>query len=110
MGLSDALESRLRAAERTRDELRKTDVPAQRRAMPTPEAIALACRRMVMNLRECLDGDIARARTALQSMLGEIRLVAEGEEVYAEVETRADRLLLKAVGAGVSNSGCGDRI
>jgi hypothetical protein len=45
------------------------------------------------------------ARLALQKLLGEVRVAAEGSEVYVEVETRADRLMLDAVGAGVSNSG-----
>jgi hypothetical protein len=57
-----------------------------------------------------LKGDVVRARLALQKLLGEVRVSAEGGEVYPEVETRADRVLLEAMGAGVSNFGCRGQI
>jgi hypothetical protein len=65
---------------------------------------------LVMRLETALSADTARARDALRQVLGDVRLVAEGDAVFAEMETRADRLLLVAMGAGVSNSGCGGRI
>jgi hypothetical protein len=46
-------------------------------------------------------GSRRRARAALQNFLGDVRVIAEGDEQHAEVETRADRLLLDAVGEGV---------
>ena len=100
MGISEAVEARLKTVERERDALCTAcafDAPPN---LPSPEMIAAAYRRIVMNLKECLEGDMARARAALQKLLGEIRIVAEGDEVYAEVETRAHRLLLEAVGTG----------
>lgn len=109
-GMSEALEARLRTAERERDALRAAPSAKFGNARPSLDAIAATYRRVVMDLQACLEGDVARARTALQKVLGDIRMVAEGNEVWAEIETRADRLLLEAVGAGVSNRGCGGRI
>jgi hypothetical protein len=68
---------------------------------------ARAYRALLLRLESALTADTARAREALRQVLGDARLVAEGDMVYAEMETRADRLLLDAMGAGVSNSGCG---
>jgi hypothetical protein len=109
-GMSEALESRLRAAERERDAFRAARNVDASSSRPSPETVATAYRRIIMDLKTCLEGDAARARAALQKLLGEIRVVAQGDEVWAEVETRADRLLLEAMGAGVSNRGCGGRI
>jgi len=54
---------------------------------------------VVKDIQEALKGRAARA--ALQRCFGEVRIVAEGNQVHAEVETRADRSLFDAVGAGV---------
>ena len=108
MGHSESLEVRLRAAERDRDEMRVARTAATETERPSPEAVSNAYRRFVMDLKDCLTGDVAAARGALQKLLGEIRVVGGDDgEVYAEVETRTDRVLLEAVGAGVSKWGCG---
>jgi hypothetical protein len=109
IGYSESLEVRLRAAERERNDLRVA-AQAKPATWPSPDAVSNAYRRFVMDLKSCLEGDVTRARAALQQFLGEVRVIAEGDEVSAEVETRADRVLLDAVGAGVSNWGCGGRI
>ena len=54
---------------------------------------------VVKDIQEALKGRAARA--ALQRCFGEVRIVAEGNQVHAEAETRADRSLFDAVGAGV---------
>ena len=54
---------------------------------------------VVKDIQEALKGRAARA--ALQRCFGEVRIVAEGNQVHAEVETRADRSMFDAVGAGV---------
>ena len=94
MGHSDALEARLRAAELQRKEVQPAKVTPPCKP-PSKEPITAAYRRLMINLQECLQSDISRARQALQKFLGEVRIVAEGDAVYAEIETRADRLLLR---------------
>jgi hypothetical protein len=76
---------------------------------PTPSEIRKQDIRRIATARDAgagtsaaipsLNGDVVRARVALQKLLGEVRVVAEVGGVYAKVETRADRLLLDAVGA-----------
>jgi len=63
-----------------------------------------AYRALLMRLETALAADTARAREALRQVLGDARLVAEDDTVNAEIETRADRLLLDAMGAGVVKS------
>jgi hypothetical protein len=46
----------------------------------------------LVRLESALAADTARAREALRQVLGDARLVAEGDAIYAEMETRADRL------------------
>jgi hypothetical protein len=41
--------------------------------------------------------------------MGEIWVVLDGDEIWAETEIRADRVLLAAMGADISNCGYGDR-
>jgi hypothetical protein len=48
-------------------------------------------------------------RTIRGGLIAHFRLVEDDGGLFAEYDARADRLLL-AVGAGVSRSGCGDRI
>ena len=53
-------------------------------------------RAVALDLCSALECDKARARTILRELLGEVRLKPEGEAVYAEVESAADRLLVAA--------------
>jgi site-specific DNA recombinase len=82
MGLSTALRARLEVAERERAELA---------AQPTPLATGDASWRarykaQVMRLRAALESDTATAREALRDVFGEVRLVAEGGAVFAEIQ------------------------
>ena len=90
-GLSSALRARLQAAEAERDALGAA--AAQPPPQPLP-AVQAAYRRLVADLQGALERDVTRAREMLQDALGPIRLVREGEEVWAEVETRPARLLM----------------
>lgn len=53
-------------------------------------------RAVALDLASALARDKAQARTILRELLGEVRLKPEGEAVYAEVESAADRLLVAA--------------
>ena len=56
-------------------------------------------RRLVADLPQSLQKGSGRARNALQTLLGDIRLVQEGEAVYAEVETSPERRLMASGGS-----------
>jgi hypothetical protein len=87
MGISPGLQARLHATERERAEL------AQRMELPS-NAIAdvgAAYRRLVADLSSSLRKDSPRARTALATIFdGEIRLVPEGEAIFAEFAVSAN--------------------
>ena len=65
-------------------------------------------KRVVTDLRGSLSREPGRSREILRELLGEIRLQPEGEEIYAEFETRPERIFLSERVA--SNYGCGGRI
>lgn len=90
-GLSGALRTRLQAAEAERDALGAMPVAPAPQALP---AVQAAYRRLVADLQGALERDVPRARDMLQTALGPVRLVKEGAEVWAEVETRPARLLM----------------
>jgi hypothetical protein len=58
-------------------------------------------KRLVMDLQGALARDPMRAREMLQQILGDIRLVETGEELYAEFETPLERVVLAAGGASL---------
>jgi site-specific DNA recombinase len=99
MGLSPALRGRLERAER---ELEALDQPTAR-PVPADDAIAIRerLRRMALDLGGTLERDMDRARDVLRDLLGGARLVREDDAVYAEVETRLDRVLVAAGGASL---------
>ena len=53
------------------------------------------------DMRSALERDTPRARALLQDLLGEIRLVPEGEEIYCEWDAHPDRLLVAAGGSSL---------
>jgi len=99
MGLSPAPRGRLERAER---EMEALDQPKARPA-PADDAIAIRerLRRVTLDLGGTLERDVDRARDVLRDLLGGARLVREDDAVYAEVETRPDRLLVAAGGASL---------
>jgi len=66
-------------------------------------------RRLVADLQNALARESAKSRTRPGDLIGHVRLVEDDGGLFAEYDARPDRLLL-AVRAGVSISGCGDRI
>jgi site-specific DNA recombinase len=93
VGISPALQARLVAAERERAEIdQKT---ATNIGPPKARADVLArYKRFVVDLQGALARDTMRARAMLQQIFGEIRLVEDGAELYAEYETPLERAVL----------------
>jgi hypothetical protein len=113
MGLSAALAEKLRKAEAERDALKRARTRVS--VAPQPSAIRAHVRTLVTGLDLALRADVARARDALRALLGDIQLIEENGEVYAECDNAAERLLLAVGGvsmggvAGVRN-GIGDAL
>lgn len=97
-GLSEALRARLEAAEAAKRQLVAETRPKP--ATPALDNVAARYRRLLADLPGTLKRRPEAAREALRSILGGIRLVPEGEEVWAEVTAHADQLLLAAYGCG----------
>lgn len=98
LGSSDAVLARLRAAE---DEKRKlvtiaTTVPARADSV---ENIVSRLNAKLLNLKSELDGDVERARKIMAQLYGEIQIVVEGEQIFAEYASAAQRLLIASGGA-----------
>lgn len=87
-GWSSALSERLRALENERAGL---DIVPVRKEIP---GVLARYRRLVADLHGSLTRDTETARIALHELLGEVRIINEGTEVWAEIETRAERLLM----------------
>ena len=101
-GYVPELQQRLQSAAHRRDQLR---------ARPSTPAIDIdhlvtQYRQALLNLPAILANDVDAARAVLKEILGGIRLMPEGDKVWAQVAARPDRLLLSA-GAGDSGSGSG---
>jgi site-specific DNA recombinase len=96
VGLSPALRARLEQAERELGALERA-----RTRRPAPDvatSLRPRLRAVALDLAGRLTADVDRARGALRDLLGDVRLVRDGEAVYAEVDAIADRLLLAAGG------------
>lgn len=103
VGLSNALQARLAAAEAERDALEQRigTAGAQTPAPTVPDVLA-RYRRMVLDLQSVLNDqtDLARTREILAAMLGTVTIGRDSEtgRDYADLEEPAQRLLLAAVG------------
>ncbi len=96
LGLSEALRSRLRAAEAERDSLLRTPTPAPQAELDIGALVA-NYRRQLLQLREALDQqtDRDRVRTLLADLLGPVHLVRDDDgSHWAEIEEPAQRLLV----------------
>ena len=99
MGLSAALAERLRKTEAERDALKRARTRAN--VAPLPSAIRVRVHALVTGLDVALGADVARARDALRALLGDVQLIEENGEVYAECDNATERLLLAVGGASM---------
>lgn len=106
-GISVALRQRLLDAESEREALKLSAGNAATLSQ-LPNDLLARYKRAVTDLRGSLNRYPGRSREILRDLLGEICLRPEGDEIYAEFETRPERILLS--GRAASNCGCGDRI
>ena len=97
-GWSQSLGERLQEAEREQAALRDL-ATRQAPSRGTVSALQLRYKEALMRLGAELETDPPRARAALQDVLGEITLKEESDgKIYAEIQTRPERLLLAAGG------------
>lgn len=99
IGLSDALQARLAAAETERARLR-ADQPVPGKTL-TPADVTTAVKRMLLNLQSGLDGDVEKARKAIGELFGEIQILEEPDGIYAEYDNAVEKLLLAANGVSL---------
>lgn len=109
VGLSDALRSRLAAAENEQKALQRSLTPVAT-MKPTVDAVMAEYKRMLVDLRDALVKSAASARPILHQIVGDVRVIQEGDAVYAEFEAPTQRLLVAAAGGSILNSGCGDML
>jgi hypothetical protein len=105
VGSSDAIVARLRAAEAEKKKLVALPVPIAAKEEPTDKIVA-RFKKKLMDLKAELEGDVERARKIVAQLFGEIRIVADGEQIFAEYESAAQRLLI-ASGGTPTNSVAG---
>jgi hypothetical protein len=95
--LSPTLKSKLEAAEAERAAMAvhpgESDVPTVATLLPSLAGTYAA---LVENLEHVPLGYVERARTALKGLIGEVRLIPEGEYLTAEFELEGGRLLAAA--------------
>lgn len=104
-GMSQALKTKLEAAENERQAL--TRAQTDMRPLPAPDALVAQYKRLAMDFKGALKDDIPRARQILADTGMQITLNEKGAEIWAEVATSAGRLLM-AAGSGIASDGCGD--
>jgi len=110
IGISDALKTRLKAAETERAQLLTAKAPKPKLLGSGAEVLS-RYRRLIGDLDIALARDSAKARVLLRDLLGQVRLTRSVEGLFAEYEAHPDRLLLSIGVSDVdSKSGCGGRI
>ena len=98
-GTSEALRARLSDAEAQLDRLRQASVQRPAAAQIDGARILAEHRQCVLDLQGTLRHDVPRARDILRAQpIGEVTLIPNGKEVWAEFSVDADRMLLAAGG------------
>jgi site-specific DNA recombinase len=105
VGTSPALKQRLAESENEREEL-KSALDDRVPAAGIPSDLLARYKRAVSDLRGALSANPERVRPILHDLLGEIRLQPYGDQIYAEFETRPERIFMS--GRGTSDLRCGD--
>lgn len=107
MGVSDALRTRLQAAESEWVRLQQAEVQVASPKLRLADVVKRFEARM-MDMRKVLDGDIELARSAIKEALGPISVVEDDSGVWAELEA-TPAVMLRAAGV-VYKSGSGGQI
>jgi site-specific DNA recombinase len=102
LGLSAALQARLRAAEAELTELERTLASVPAIEMPTVDEVVAPYRESVLRLQHLLEGEEDRdqVRSLLGQLLGPVVIGVDEQGSWAEMEKPAERLLLQAAGGG----------
>jgi site-specific DNA recombinase len=99
MGASQALAERLRQAEAERAAIESQVVQAAADDGDVIADVAARYRRMLLQLQQVLeDQDRERTRTLLADIIGPVTVVHDGDDVFAELEEPAGRLLCAVAG------------
>lgn len=108
MGLSNALRTRLAAAEAELATLKAQGPGTPRVATADADRVGARIRRVALNLESALASDVDTARRILADKLGDIKVEERDDGVYAQMDIGP--VLLEAAGADVAGIGCGGRI
>ena len=90
-GMSDTLRKRLAETEAERSRLQ---IAVSAVTHPDIPSILTRYRALLADLPAALKREPGKARAALREILGEVRLFAKGPEVWSEMETPPERILL----------------
>lgn len=104
VGISQALQARLQAAEAERTRLQTELARCEQQAAPSVDAVMAPYRAMVLQLQQVLesDGDRDRTRQLLATMLGPVTIGRDPDgSSWAEMEKPAERLLVAAGGGSL---------
>jgi len=101
IGASDALVERLRVAENEKQKLVAIETAAPARNESTAQLLARINEKL-MTLQTELEGEVDRARRIISQLFGEIRIVLDGENVIAEYDNAAERLIIASGGAPIN--------
>ena len=98
MGISPALAARLETAELERKRLTAPS-PLDKAAISAIKDVGARYRRLVMDLENSIAKQPERARQLLSKLIGKIQIVPVGDQVFAELDTGPEQLLLAAGGS-----------
>ncbi|MDR0480579.1 MAG: hypothetical protein LBG66_01685 [Gallionellaceae bacterium] len=109
IGYSDALAARLKEAEGKKRALDAMRPPSSSAGRSEIDDLMARYRRHLLKIKDDLESEPERARSALRDYFGEITIeAADNGEAYASYAESTGWMLLKV--ANASGYGCGDRI
>ncbi len=99
IGMSDAIMSRLKAAEKERGEL-AASVASPGAKLNHSEMVSKA-KQTILNLQAALTGDVQTARKIIGNLMGEIRITEREKTVYAEYDNATEKLVMASSGVSI---------